>query len=315
MKLIFLIPLIHSELIDDHELVDNFVDENNSLFPIEEDRPDGNWEAIRSDALVQDESDDETADGELSTLRSFATIASILVYKLCPPGHPNNPDYCTEGFPNAKDVIKPYKWWITTMLNRHGCNCFPTTNDQGKRIPVVNGIPKDDLDAACGDLAKTIFCIEDMVESGQYFKDYDCTYNENYFFYYNADTYEVACGKDADPGYYNSTTDGQLRCQRSVCEADLDFADKVVDYLGGAGHEGGLDAKAHRWNNANPWNRNRNDFTCDKRPGQEREVKCCGRRNPWLRQPYNNLTHRCCNKKRDLVKRNTPEVQSVCLSI
>ena len=175
MKSIFLLPVIYSQL--SNEIIDNFAEETD-LFssPIEKDRPEGSWEAIKSAPFVDNESDDETDDGEAieslqtSDLRSFDTVGNILVYKLCPPGHDQNPAYCEEGFPKKNGKIKPYSHWISTMLNRHGCNCFPETNDQGKLIPVVNGKGKDDMDIACADLARSITCIEDMVESGNYFK-------------------------------------------------------------------------------------------------------------------------------------------------
>jgi hypothetical protein len=280
------------------------------FLPEEDLRPDGNWEMVRSEPIGTDDEDNGEFLGT-GFERAFQQVGSILEYKLCPPGHQGNPSYCTDGFENARGDMKPYKWWINTMLNRHGCNCFPIKNDAGKLVPAHFAKGKDDLDVACGELANSLHCIEDMAESGNYFKGYECTYNEAYFFYFNPTTKEVVCGKEEDPDYYDSRK-GEQRCQRSLCEADLDFADKVVDYLGGPGHKGGLDAKSQRWNNANEWNRRRNTFTCDKTPGQEREVKCCGSKNPWLRKPFNNLTHKCCNSKKDLVKRNTPEVQLVC---
>jgi len=245
-----------------------------------------------------------TSDNDMRQINSMGTF---LAYMLCPPGNPNNPDWCNS-FPVTvgNDKIWSPKHLVNTVMTSWGCNCFPQNKalpfeEKKKRFsrlaPGTNGEPVDGIDQACTVLAKRNRCIlMDNAEASSGMTLGKCDYTYPYHFYYNPDTFVSICGPRTAPQMYTKErlhTDERY-CQRDICFADRELAESVVSFL----ESKGMNLLEYYITYRGQFQRSTDDGSdlgCVPKDLNVEKDQCCGTFIPAGRSPFDSATQKCCN--------------------
>merc|ERR1712048_518470 len=187
----------------------------------------------------------------------------------------NNPaEWCGSNGDNRREFNK--------LLN-YGCNCYPKNRmpvgaGNHFRNPGFNGIPIDDLDAACETLSKRYRCTQHDFED-------NCPYSTRYNHSWRQSENRVVCNKGTP-------------CQRRLCEMDKSFANELLYVLGG---------KSPTQYVINENRRNRNAWSkvgkCVALSTPNPNLQCCGPEEE--RSPFNFNTQKCCDD--EIFMENDPD--------
>jgi len=256
-----------------------------------------NWVEYTSTPLVtnDDGTTEDADDSEVPIDRIYGNTGNMMEIVMCPPNDPNKPAYCEEGFTLFSGNQMTFRAHINRLIRHHGCNCFPDNKfiphpTQNRMIvaPGVNGAPKNALDEACTVLAKRNRCLEiDNV-------NYECTFGENYRFWYNDVTHEVSCGIEGRNIYNRNdyTNRPDLACERQRCFMDMEFIENVITALDGKNvREYFLDQR--RYDRKTKVENNLPELECVSDDNNVFHDECCGAYTK--RSPFDSAVKRCCN--------------------
>lgn len=204
---------------------------------------------------------------EEPTVRRFKQVKSILALKLG----------TTEE--QAKDLIDNY-----------GCYCYALGSGLVGPHHHYIGEPKDELDNLCKNLYRAQKCVEIDVNNGVYLSD--CSI-EDMFYYRVENTSDIICLEkaDEDGSTFTDLMNDRRECKKSICELEVDFADKIVDLVNNQGFVANPDYYG--------WNDSEYQLNCLRTIGNTGGVKtkdlaCCG--TGVDRKTYNPFVHDCCNE-------------------
>jgi len=225
--------------------------------------------------------------------RAFGTARNMLAIALC-PGLSDDPSYCRDGFTLPNGRRRSHKAEMARLMLNHGCNCFPKSilHRNGNSMtpsPGLTGRPVDDLDQACTVLAKRNKCL-------QLDNALECDYGQEYRYYYNTVTKEIACGREGKPLYsadLDYDNNPGKKCARQLCNMDLEFVNNIIAALSG------MSVREYRLEFQHfdrlRLERQGTPLECEAAGTAESPETCCGTVVPSTRTPYNSNTHRCCN--------------------